>query len=271
MLLPIGLDDMRVRRWPMVCIVFAGLFTLALALTWLAGSGENGPAIFWNAGLIPARGVLQIGWLSHMFLHGGLFHLLGNLLFFYLVGPFVEDLWGRGRFLGLFLIGGVVAAAVQFALDPGFAGPIIGASGAIAACMGAFCIEFPRRQVRIFYWYFRSYGTFFIPVWLWAGLWFAREVLSLVVAGAGSEIAFGAHVGGFVFGVGAALAVGFMRRGATAKPAVPRAVAKAAPARPVAVAVAAAAAPMPPVAAATTSIAELERRGGDAGGPRYLR
>jgi membrane associated rhomboid family serine protease len=266
MLLPIGLDDMRVRRLPAVCITLAALCAVALALTWLLAADDSVAAIFLGAGLVPAKGLVQVGWLTHMFLHGGLLHLLGNLLFFYLVGPYVEDLWGRGRFLAMYLVGGLVAGAVQFALDPGFPGPIVGASGAIAACMGAFCVEFPRRQVRIFYWYFRSYGTFFVPVWLWAGLWFGREVLLLAVAGASSSIAFGAHVGGFVFGVGAALAVGFARRGATARPAVPRAIVQA-PVPPPRVA---AAAPMA-LALPTTSIAELERQAGEAGGPRYLR
>src|SRR5437588_18517 len=69
-------------------------------------------------GLVPARGLLQPGWLTHMFLHFGWMHILGNLFFFYLVGPLLEDLWGRRFFAVFYLVGGLMAALAPFGIDP---------------------------------------------------------------------------------------------------------------------------------------------------------
>ena len=73
--------------------------------------------------------------------------------------------------------------------------------------MGALVVQFPRRKVRMFYWLYVAVGTFFLPVWLWGGLWFGREVFDLVVWGTGTGIAFGAHIGGFMFGAALAFAI----------------------------------------------------------------
>jgi membrane associated rhomboid family serine protease len=196
--LPIGLDDMKVGRWPVVSIALAIGCVLLFAAT---------DADFGAWGLVPAEGVLQIGWISYPFLHADWMHLLGNLLFLYVSAPYVEDAWGMGRFLALYFVGGIVAGIGQLALDPGSTIPIIGASGAIAACMGAFCVQFPRRKVRMFWFFLRVTGTFFVPVWLWGGFWFTKELLYLVMAGSGSGVAFGAHLGGFAFGAVMAAAI----------------------------------------------------------------
>jgi len=98
-----------------------------------------------------------------MFLHFGWMHLLGNLFFFYLVGPLLEDLWGRRFFAGFYLIGGLTAGLAHFALDPRSAVLMAGASGAIASCMGAFTYRCASRRIRMWYLIFliRS-GTFLI-------------------------------------------------------------------------------------------------------------
>ena len=156
-------------------------------------------------GLVPARGLLQPGWLTHMFLHFGWMHLLGNLFFFYLVGPLLEDLWGRRFFAGFYLVGGLAAGLAHFALDPRSAALMAGASGAIAACMGAFTYRCASRRIRMWYLIFliRS-GTFLIPAWLWGGFWFAGEVFGLVTQSSGG-VAVMAHIGGFLFGFAAAV------------------------------------------------------------------
>jgi len=158
-------------------------------------------------GLVPARGLLQPGWLTHMFLHFGWMHLLGNLFFFYLVGPLLEDLWGRRFFAGFYLVGGLAAGLAHFALDPRSAALMAGASGAIAACMGAFTYRCASRRIRMWYLIFliRS-GTFLIPAWLWGGFWFAGEVFGLVTQSSGG-VAVMAHIGGFLFGFAAAVAL----------------------------------------------------------------
>ena len=153
-------------------------------------------------GLVPARGVAQVGWLTGMFMHAGLLHLLGNLLLFFLVvGPFLEDAWGRPFFLGFYLAGGVIAGLAQ-ALPMGDSPiTIVGASGAISACLGAFALRFAHRRVRILYWFFIVVrGTFFVPAWAYAIIAFALDLLSLSFDGVGGGVAYAAHVGGFAFG-----------------------------------------------------------------------
>jgi membrane associated rhomboid family serine protease len=157
--------------------------------------------------LVPARGVLQPGWLTAMFLHFGWMHILGNLFFFYLVGPLLEDLWGRAFFAGFYLLGGVVAAMAHFGMDPHSTVPMAGASGAIAACMGAFTWRCAARKIRIAYWFgWFIRGTFLLPAWAWGGIWFATEVLSFALHASGG-VAVMAHIGGFLFGFAAAVAL----------------------------------------------------------------
>jgi membrane associated rhomboid family serine protease len=168
---------------------------------------DDTPQYRWS--LVPSRGAPQLGWLTHQFLHGGLGHLLGNMLVLALVvAPFLEDAWGRPFFLAFYLAGGVVAGAAQ-ALPMGDSPiPIVGASGAISACLGAFAVRFAHRRVRMFYWvalFFR--GTFFVPAWLYAFFGLALDLVGLKLVGTGGGVAYAAHVGGFLFGLGAAIAM----------------------------------------------------------------
>jgi membrane associated rhomboid family serine protease len=145
--------------------------------------------------------------LTAMFLHGGWLHLLGNMLFLYVFGNNVEDRLGRLRFLGFYLLCGY-AATYGFALfQPDSTQPLIGASGAVAGVLGAYLVLFPRVRVLSLLTF-----LFFLPVrlpaWLVLGGWFLLQYLYFRGAGlaAGSQVAYGAHVVGFV--VGAALVWG---------------------------------------------------------------
>ncbi|MCY1016732.1 rhomboid family intramembrane serine protease [Pyxidicoccus sp. MSG2] len=153
--------------------------------------------------LVPARGIAQPGWLTCMFLHLGWMHLLGNMLFFYVVGLLLEDAWGRPLFAAFYLAGGLVANLAHFAIEPSSQGVMVGASGAVAACMGAFCLRFAQRRVRVgyFIWILRIWrGTVPVPGWAWAGLWFGNEVLNYLLWGNDTGVAVMAHIGGFAFG-----------------------------------------------------------------------
>jgi membrane associated rhomboid family serine protease len=160
--------------------------------------------------LIPARGMSQIGWLTHMFLHIGWLHLLGNLFFFYLVGPLLEDIWGRPLFAGFYILGGLAAAFAQYLLEPSSPVMMAGASGAIAACMGAFALRFALRKIRIAYFvwiYSRMWrGTTLWSAWVCGLLWLLNEVWNFWWTGSNSGVAVMAHMGGFAFG--AAIAFG---------------------------------------------------------------
>jgi len=163
-------------------------------------------------GLVPRRPRLH-AFLTHMFLHAGLGHLLGNLLMLFLVGPFIEDAWGRPLHAAFYLGAGLFAAVAHVLLHPGSAVPVIGASGAIAGVMGAFLVRYWNTRMRFFYMIgFLVRGTFQAPSWLMLSLWLAMETLSGVAtsaAGVVSGTAHWAHVGGFVFG--AAFALGMRR------------------------------------------------------------
>lgn len=149
---------------------------------------------------------------TYQFLHGGWGHLLGNLLFLYLVGPHIEERWGRVVFGGFYLLAGVVAALAWVFRYPDLDIPLIGASGSIAGVMGAFLICYGTSRIRFFYWFFVVWGTFQAPAWLMLPLWLAMEVISGrtmdVMSDGGGGVAHWAHVWGFIFGMGSAFLMG---------------------------------------------------------------
>jgi membrane associated rhomboid family serine protease len=157
---------------------------------------------------IPARGGFLTMFTS-MFVHGDIFHLLGNLLFFFISGPFVEDVFGRPLFSFLYFGGGIVAV-LSFALLHGSStAALVGASGAIAAVMGAYLVRFARSKIEFlfipFLWRPMFNFRFWMPAFVVLPLWFIQQVLELrsETAGGGG-VAFSAHVGGFVFGLAVA-------------------------------------------------------------------
>jgi membrane associated rhomboid family serine protease len=163
-------------------------------------------------GLIPAH-PRAIAFLTSMFMHSGWLHLLGNMLFLYISGPFIEDAYGRPLFAALYVASGVVSGLVHIAAFRSSDVPLVGASGAIAGIMGAFLVRFVRAKIRFFYFYFvfiiRS-GTVDLPAWIVLPLWFLQQLFFAGLAAA-SGVAYRAHVGGFAFGFLAALAIKQLR------------------------------------------------------------
>jgi len=166
------------------------------------------PAFRW--GYRPTDG---ISWrlITSGFVHGGWLHLIGNLLFLWLVGCNLEDRWGRLAFGGVYLAG-MVAADLAYALaHPHGTVPAIGASGAISAAMGAFLINF--HDVEIDFWYLwllrLRVGTFSAKALFVMPFWFLKDALNAIfeVHVGGGGVAYSAHVGGFLFGVAAAVAL----------------------------------------------------------------
>ena len=155
--------------------------------------------------LVPARLTVDpagnaVTVLTSMFLHGGWLHLLGNMLYLWIFGDNVEDRLGHGRYLLLYLAGGLAAAFAQVAISPDSRVPMLGASGAIAAVLGAYIVLYPRATV--YTWIFLFVVR--IPAVVWLGLWFVMQLFS-AVASLGAEqsggVAFFAHTGGFVAGL----------------------------------------------------------------------
>jgi rhomboid family protein len=145
---------------------------------------------------------------TSMFMHGGWAHIIGNMVFLWAFGPEIEDVMGKGKYLAFYLIGGIVAMAAQVAAMPHSTVPTLGASGAIAAVMGAFLITYPRDRIRTVLFLGVFADLTFIPAFVLIGLWFVYQLLA---AGLGSiahvdngGVAYLAHVGGAVFGALAA-------------------------------------------------------------------
>lgn len=151
---------------------------------------------------------------SSMFMHGSLDHLLGNMLFLLAVGMLVEGALGHRVFLGLYVCGGILAALATLAWHRGSQGNSLGASGAIAALMGAYCVIWGRRKVRVFYWLFVVFDYVKVPALLMLGLWFAWLVV-VPSLDPHSRIDYADHAGGLLAGIGIAFALrqrGLVRR-----------------------------------------------------------
>jgi Uncharacterized membrane protein (homolog of Drosophila rhomboid) len=164
---------------------------------------------------------------TSQFLHGSWVHLLGNMLYLWIFGNNVEDRFGRFGFVIFYLFGGALAGLSQVAIDPTSTVPTIGASGAIAATLGAYLVLFPRARVTSLVLLGFFYQLMNVPAVIVLGFWFVIQLIdgltSLGVTQGGGGVAFFAHIGGFVVGaVVARLAVSIVGR--VRRPATPRAV-----------------------------------------------
>ena len=146
--------------------------------------------------------------LTSMFMHGGLLHIAGNMLFLWIFGNNIEDSMGRARFLGFYLLGGLAAVAAQVVIQPDAAVPTIGASGAVAAVLGGYALLYPRARVVTLIFIVIFFTVIELPALLVLGAWFALQALNGAseLAGpvsGGGGVAYWAHIGGFLFGLAA--------------------------------------------------------------------
>ena len=139
---------------------------------------------------------------TSMFLHGGLFHLAGNMLFLWIFGDNLEDELGHIGFLVFYIACGVAAALAHLLADPSSTIPTVGASGAIAGVMGGYVLLFPKARVDVLFIFIIIFRVFTVPAWVVLGIWFAAQVFSGVTSPiVGGGIAYWAHAGGFLAGV----------------------------------------------------------------------
>ena len=207
-------DDNPTRTRPIVTYVVLGLCVIVFLWQLALGPGGNEVAVY-ALGFIPA--VVfggadlpeQLVWvpppatiLTSMFLHGGLLHLAGNLLYLWIFADNVEDRMGAGRFVVFYALCGIAAALAQAIGDLDSNIPMIGASGAVSGVLGAYILLFPRARVLVAIPIFVVLYTLRLPaVWV-LGVWFLGQLMSSVaLSSAGAGIAFRAHVGGFVAGL----------------------------------------------------------------------
>ncbi|MGQ0834901.1 MAG: rhomboid family intramembrane serine protease [Gammaproteobacteria bacterium] len=225
MVLPLH-DDNPTELQPVVTIALIAACVLAF-VWWISAGPRGSERIIYSLGVIPA---VLIGSrelppelaivpptasiFTSMFLHGGLWHLLGNMLYLWIFGNNVEDSMGHGRFLAFYLLCGIAAVFAQAIPEPNSTIPMVGASGAISGVLGAYMLLYPHARVLLglpLGFYIVQLGRF-PAVWVLA-LWFGMQLLSNTLASPEAQggVAFRAHIGGFVAGM--ALIPFFKRRG----------------------------------------------------------
>lgn len=217
-------DENPTLRRPAVTLLLIAVTTFAWFFLQGAGSERALAASICAYGLIPAEilgasdvSLVPVGrnlvcrvepggaWhtaFTSMFMHGGWFHLIGNMWFLWIFGNNVEDSMGRSRFLVFYLCCGLGAAFAQVFVDPSSTVPMVGASGAIGGIMGAYVVLYPRVAVTLLVFLGFFVTTVQVPAYLMLGYWFALQLLGGLPQLGGSEggVAFWAHVGGFVSG-----------------------------------------------------------------------
>ncbi|MBI2920527.1 MAG: rhomboid family intramembrane serine protease [Planctomycetes bacterium] len=194
-------DDNPTARKPLVTWWILGVNVALWALGLASGREE---ALVMNWGLIPSRFQFS-DLITSQFVHGGLLHLLGNMLFFWVFGDNVEDRLGRAWYLFVYLTAGAVGALVHglaVAGTPAADLPLVGASGAISGAMAAYLVFYPHQPIRIF-WFVLLYGGVFHVRALWViGVYAGLQVVNVALAGAdGGGVAYWAHIGGFLTGL----------------------------------------------------------------------
>jgi membrane associated rhomboid family serine protease len=212
-------DANPTRRTSVVTLglIVVCLLVWAFELTLLSRDGTDAlDAFITHWGIVPAE--LTAAWsagdwlspetatlVTSQFLHGGWLHVLGNLLFLWIFANNIEDRLGRFTFLAFYLAGGVVAGLTQIAIDPASSVPTIGASGAIAASLGAYLVLFPRARITSLVFLGFFYQLIDVPAVVVLLFWIVLQAIdglaSLGVTDASGGVAFFAHIGGFAFGV----------------------------------------------------------------------
>ncbi len=212
-MIPLSDASRRPANFPIVTAIIIALNGLVFLLE-LAGGDDF--VLRWS--LVPAditSGHHLITILTSMFLHASWSHIIGNMVFLWAFGPEIEDAMGPGRYTAFYLAGGVVSMLAEVAVDPGSTLPSLGASGAIAAVMGAFLVTYPSDQIRtilLIGWFVR---ITFIPAALLIGFWFLIQLVSFGVVAQDVQsggVAYMAHIGGMIFGAVTARLFEYPRR-----------------------------------------------------------
>lgn len=200
-MIPLSDASRRPTRFPIVTLTIV-VINFVVFLVEIA----NGPAFVDKWALVPAQvsaGKDLVTVFTAMFMHASWSHIIGNMVFFWAFGPEIEDEMGPLRYAIFYLLGGIAAAAAQIAFDPHSTVPNLGASGAIAAVMGAFIVTFPTDNIRTILAIFIFVSIQYIPAVLLIGGWFLLQLWnagSVTTTQEPNSVAYLAHIGGFLFG-----------------------------------------------------------------------
>lgn len=204
-------DDQATRCLPVATWGIIGVTSLVFFWQWTTGLGNE--AVYYIFGFVPGKYTIPdlarhftglnklLSPFSYMFLHGGFLHFIGNMWFLYIFGDNVESHFGTLRFCGFYIACGLLSAACHFLLNLQSPVPTIGASGAVAGVMGAYFLLFPGARILTMVPILIFPVFFHLPAFVFLGIWFLFQFINAAVPGAGSSIAWWAHVGGFVAGI----------------------------------------------------------------------
>ncbi|MDJ0826459.1 MAG: rhomboid family intramembrane serine protease [Rhodobacter sp.] len=208
------------EKTPFITYALIAVNILVFLAYWPLFSDERAlQALFFDWALIPAdaadgRNVHTL--LTSMFLHGGILHLAGNMLFLWIFGDNLEEDFGHLGFLLFYLASGVGAGLIHVLAAPWSLVPTVGASGAIAGVMGGYLLFYPRARVDVLFIFIIIFKIFPIPAWIMLGVWFALQLFGGVGADMSvGGVAYWAHAGGFIIGFGLAVPP-WLRRGGRA-------------------------------------------------------
>lgn len=206
-------DSVRPRRRPVVNWTIIAI-NLLVFFYGLGLSRQQLEDVYFNYGVIPSEvfHLIQTGapleplflpFLSAMFLHGGWFHVIGNMWYLWIFGDNVEDRLGHFRYLLFYLVAGIIGSIAHIFTNPTSPVPVIGASGAIAGVLGGYFISFPRSRVLALVPVFFFLTLMEVPAVIYLALWFVLQLFNgtLSLGGVANPVAWWAHIGGFVAGM----------------------------------------------------------------------
>lgn len=218
MIFPIGDDQVKGGSWPIFSYAFIAVNIYVFVMLQLNNDAftyanstvpyeiTTGQDLITQQGEIPhfpGPIPIYLTLIYSMFMHGGWMHLVGNMVFLWVFADNIESTVGSMRFIMFYILGGLVASLAHIATDPSSIVPSLGASGAIAACLGAYLVMFPTSKVKVLFFI----KVFAVPAFLFLGFWIVQQVISGMdsLGGDGQGVAWFAHIGGFAFGVAAGL------------------------------------------------------------------
>jgi membrane associated rhomboid family serine protease len=160
---------------------------------------DAGGALLGQIPLEATPGSVYFTFLSSMFMHGGVMHIFGNMLFLWIFADNIENLLGHVRFLVFYVICGLAAAIAQIVMDTGSVVPMLGASGAISGVLGGYLLLFPTKRVQAIMF---SFAMTTVPAYIALGLWIGFQLLQgFLASGQKGGVAYAAHIGGFIAGL----------------------------------------------------------------------
>ena len=201
---PVQDETRRPSHFPVVTVIIIALNSFVFMLELAGGEDFITKWSLVPADIVAGRHLVTI--VTSMFMHGSWSHIVGNMIFLWAFGPQIEDAMNPSRYAVFYLAGGIASMLAQVAADPTSTVPNLGASGAIAAVMGAFLVTYPRDKIRTVLFFGFIYRITFIPAALLIGLWFLIQLLSfgVVTNTQTGGVAYLAHIGGIIFGAATA-------------------------------------------------------------------